>query len=448
MELSTLATELQKRVPHRVLPKQTGKPQFHQIREIQKLLEENAGIIDSDLPNTGEFNHLFLMKSPAEYTALTGKDPVVMPESPDRPEIQNNATAARIAQMDRAYEREKKVYDTTMAMKEFLTNQLTTAFEPKWIQPLRHPVTRQLNHRTISEIFHFFYTRYGKIKSSTVREREDELLTTPVDLDLPIIILFDDIEDFRVLAQSAKVAKSSDQIMDLTITILKNCGCFTNALIAWKNLPQADKTWARLRTHFDKAHEDLQDVSDLPIGQTPFQQVQQVNALKEQIHASVKQDVTEQLLMLQDTIQLALQKSANQNYPSNENSDNTAVAELKSFFQEQINNLKAAHHQEVATLRNQLNQVKEKVGGKPNSGRNRFKKKRYDKDAQKEDDTSQLYREGPRVRKVINKYCWTHGASNHNGAECQYPDKHHKKEATFADKMGGSTAFCQFVKNE
>ena len=441
MELSTLASELQKRVPHRVLPKQTGKPQFHQIREIQKLLEENAGTIDSDLPNTGEFNHLFLMKSPAEYTALTGKDPVVMPESPDRPVIQNNATAARIAQLDRAYERKKKVYDTTMAMKEFLTNQLTTAFEPKWIQPLRHPVTRQLNHRTISEMFHFFYTRYGKVKSSTVREREDELLTTPVDLDLPIIILFDDIEDFRVLAQSAKVAKSSDQIMDLTITILKNCGCFTNALIAWKNLPQADKTWPRLKTHFDTAHQDLQDVTDLPIGQTPFQQI---NLLKEQ----VKQDVTQQLLALQDTIQLAIQNSAYQNNPSNENSDNTAVTELKSFFQEQINNLKAAHHQEVAALRNQLNQVKEKTGGKPSSGKNRFKKKRYDKDVQKEDDAPQVYREGPRVRTVINKYCWTHGASNHNGEECHYPDKNHKKEATFADKMGGSTAFCQFVKNE
>jgi len=168
MEPSTLATELQKRVPHRVLPKQTGKRQFHQIREIKKLLEENAGIIDSDLPNKGEFNHLFLMKSPAEYTALTGKDPVVMPESPDRPEIQNNATASRIAQMGRGYEREKKVYDTTMAMKEFLTNQLTTTFEPKWIQPLHHPVTRQLNNRTISEIFHFLYTRYGKIKSNNL----------------------------------------------------------------------------------------------------------------------------------------------------------------------------------------------------------------------------------------------------------------------------------------
>ena len=41
MEFSTLATELQKRVPHRILPKQTGKPQSYQIREIQKLLEEN-----------------------------------------------------------------------------------------------------------------------------------------------------------------------------------------------------------------------------------------------------------------------------------------------------------------------------------------------------------------------------------------------------------------------
>ena len=92
-----------------------------------------------------------------------------------------------------------------------------------------------------------------------------------------------DIEDFRVLAQSARVPKTNTQIMDMTLTILTNCGCFTNALIEWKNRPEAEKTWPNLKSHFDTAHRDLQDASDMPIGGTSFQ----TNVLATQMAESV-----------------------------------------------------------------------------------------------------------------------------------------------------------------
>ena len=51
---------------------------------------------------------------------------------------------------------------------------------------------------------------------------------------------------------------------------------------------------------------------------------------------------------------------------------------------------------------------------------------------------------GPNNRRRYNtsKYCWTHGACAHTGTDCTSPTEGHKSEATFENKMGGSTAYC------
>jgi hypothetical protein len=36
-------------------------------------------------------------------------------------------------------------------------------------------------------------------------------------------------------------------------------------------------------------------------------------------------------------------------------------------------------------------------------------------------------------------YCWSHGICNHHGAACTAPKEGHKKEATYKNRMGGST---------
>ena len=46
-------------------------------------------------------------------------------------------------------------------------------------------------------------------------------------------------------------------------------------------------------------------------------------------------------------------------------------------------------------------------------------------------------------RKNIFKYCWTHGACAHSSRECSNKKAGHKNEATFSNKLGGSTRFCE-----
>eukprot|EP00957_Ditylum_brightwellii_P130158 9928383-Ditylum_brightwellii.AAC.1 len=41
-----------------------------------------------------------------------------------------------------------------------------------------------------------------------------------------------------------------------------------------------------------------------------------------------------------------------------------------------------------------------------------------------------------------NKYCWTHGGCNYFGSNCKYPVQGHQNNATFQNKIGGSTKNC------
>eukprot|EP00957_Ditylum_brightwellii_P192302 14639221-Ditylum_brightwellii.AAC.1 len=43
---------------------------------------------------------------------------------------------------------------------------------------------------------------------------------------------------------------------------------------------------------------------------------------------------------------------------------------------------------------------------------------------------------------ITNKYCWMHGGCNHFGAACRTPAQGHRPDATFQNKMGGSTNNC------
>ena len=46
-------------------------------------------------------------------------------------------------------------------------------------------------------------------------------------------------------------------------------------------------------------------------------------------------------------------------------------------------------------------------------------------------------------RSNINLYCWTHGACNHGSKDCKNPRDGHKAEATFENRMNGSSYFCR-----
>ena len=52
------------------------------------------------------------------------------------------------------------------------------------------------------------------------------------------------------------------------------------------------------------------------------------------------------------------------------------------------------------------------------------------------------------TRRNTSKYFWSHGACAHKSADCNTPATGHKRQATLANKMGGSTAHCDATQSE
>ena len=51
--------------------------------------------------------------------------------------------------------------------------------------------------------------------------------------------------------------------------------------------------------------------------------------------------------------------------------------------------------------------------------------------------------DGNYIRFDTSKYCWSHGACNHDGKNCKKQKEGHKDTATFTNQMNGNTDFCQ-----
>ena len=99
--LTTLATDLKQKMEHQEFPAISGKPTFAQIREMQHITETNAGCIDCNLQGVGQYNYLFLALNDADWTTLSGLQPIVRPIRPQEPTY-GNSTAAQIAALNQA----------------------------------------------------------------------------------------------------------------------------------------------------------------------------------------------------------------------------------------------------------------------------------------------------------------------------------------------------------
>ena len=336
-------------------------PTFCTIREVQKKIEENAGCIDCSLPNTETFAHIWLTKSPEEWTRLTNLPQVQEPQQPNRPIIPNSATAARIAQLNQEYEVAKAVYDKTKAIKTLLIKQIIQAFDPKYLAPLRHRTTRQMTHNSIHAIITWLYKNYGLVPSKIVREKKMELFNTTLDLDAPLLMFFEEIEEFRILSQAAKITETDAQIMDMALTILQDSGAFTQALIEWEQKEETEKTWVNLTTFFDDAHRALRKASGVPIGQSQFQ----ANAIIQEVTSYINKNMEDKLSALTSSVNMALQMA--EQTPTKRVRCDSSTTELRNLFMEQMNNMQDEYKKEIANLKQELskksNDGNDKKGG-------------------------------------------------------------------------------------
>ena len=98
--------------------------------------------------------------------------------------------------------------------------------------------------------------RYGKIRASD-NEACKQALAEPIELDRPIDIYFQRVEDAIQFTQDGKTPFIPAQIVQTSYHTINKTGLYSLALKEWRKKAMADKTWARFKYIFTEEHHDL-----------------------------------------------------------------------------------------------------------------------------------------------------------------------------------------------
>ena len=262
---------------HKTLDRIYGEPTAKSLQKLFKQLKRNARSVTSSLGG-GQYGHMFMVMPENEWNNLPGTTPVIPPRDPGPFNLQGRLTAVEIAVRQDEHEEAKKKYQKYQALYRVLRNQLVSAVDSCYLDPIRCGLTDMVNE-PITDIIKFLQTSYGKL---TVKERDQE--TTNIknfvyDPNKSINILLTAIQEHVDLLKIAGAELSDTQIQDLAYLLVNRYQIYKEALVNWNKLPDP-KTWEQMKTHLRDEYQALKNVNALSISESMLNTTDIVDELK------------------------------------------------------------------------------------------------------------------------------------------------------------------------
>ena len=404
---------------HKSVDKIYGEPDAKSLRNLFKQIKRNARSITSNLGG-GQYGHLFMVIHQDDWNNLPNTIQVEPPQDPGAFNIQGRLTATEIAVQQKEHEEAKRKYERYQALQRVLRNQLVSAIEPCYLDPIRCPITDMVN-QPIIDIMQFLRESYGKMTVNQIDEEITNIKNFEYDPTKSINTLITAIQEHADLLQIAGAELKDKQIQDLAYLILNKFQIFKDALVAWNKIAPP-KTWEQMKNHLRNEYQMLKSVNALSISESILNATEIVHQLKtqqenllESAEKRFKHGLTEVMnLTIHD-----IEKEKTQNESSEQINSVAEIMALK---------------QEIKKLQSQLRN--KATGGFNQSGFNNYGMANSTKNFQWQNRT-------PKINNKFNKqyYCWTHGAG-HSGWRCMNPAEGHQPEATFSNRMGGNNYGC------
>jgi hypothetical protein len=214
------------------------------------------------------------------------------------------------------------------------------------------------------------------------------------------------------MTEAYGLPESDRLLIELGLIVIMNAVIFADNIGEWHEKTEANKTWANFQTHFIEAQTSYKknrpSETSSSLGYTaPPETLAQANVLQAEQNLAAATAYIAEL----EAAQLQLQANQAAAVPPVPPAPAPAPAPADPMQQLLL---------KITELQAEVQACK--TAGNGNG--NRKKKKKHNGE------------------KSERKYCWTHGACAHSGSECNHPKEGHKKEATFANRMAGSTKDC------
>ena len=310
-----------------------------------------------------------------------------------------------------------------MQVERALIKPIVAAVEPEYLRELRDELNNTIV-LPVPQILDHLITCYGQVDSEALDKEDQKMKSYMWNISDPPVHFFNQIEELASMDIAARLDKSPAQIVSIALDVVRRTGDLEKGLIDWLALPAAQQTWVDLKNHFNAAWRELKKILGPSMRNTAFHQAHQVasdltdnfNQMRDEIVQSMNA-----LAIQQREIDRAAEEAPAPAPAPSMNSTNDSNAQLLRVIQqmqEQLMNLSSNNSG--------------RPGGRPRNDRRPGNREQRDQRT-------------PRPRSNISMYCWTHGACTHCSLDCNNKATDHKDDATFENKMGGSTLYCQEI---
>lgn len=438
---SSAVDSLKEKMPHQVLTKIIGEPDYTSLKKLRSEVKANASAIHSTLGG-GANGHLGLVVTPVAYARVSGT-PWVQPAHPGDIAVVPPGTSSHVAAHLRdTHAKHLHHFNLADSVTKIISAQIKNAIDEDYIAAEINDNSGQFINSipdTISNLF----SEYGSIKPEYIDEKMTAFKSKHYDPAIPLASTFKKLEDIVDLGDAAGIPYTVQQQISIMLEILKKTGRFAKYITTWNATVAADKTWPRFKLHFTAARKEMKDNGELDnVANNQFQ----ANAIREAIAEGVAEafqthtpsfpfaghtsfgglggfnpfiNIPPTTGGITDDESRAPPSIA----PTSDDSASKASDPLSAFYSMSKNNNDKMQQFEksmtqiadqLSKLQTQLQQNQrmrnlQNGGGNPNAN-----------------------------RAGHTLYCWSHGLCNHKGPDCRKKKEGHKDEATLENRMGGS----------
>jgi hypothetical protein len=233
-------------------------------------LTENAMSYDSTYGNHG---HAFLTMPAAAYQVLHGDVPFQMPQQPTiNPVHANFATATMVAETNRQHKAAWTAWNLLRKIEKTLRKQLLDAGDSDYFAVMKVECSGFAS-RSVLELLEHLMTTYGQFTDKERREAMDRLNVPWEGGPLEAVI-----KQIKVAADAITI--SDDDQRNKLYDLINDSNLMPDPCQRWRMKPDADKTYASAKEHFQKYASDRSSTTSGGAGLGAANHVQQEAVLE------------------------------------------------------------------------------------------------------------------------------------------------------------------------
>ena len=242
------------------VPNISVSPRFEDFYPVLKKLKDevkaNAAAIYCELGG-GAHGHLGLVSNPTEY-GIVSTVPYVRYTQPKRPQITAAMVEHTVQKKLDEYKEKREQFKEMISLEKVLLTLISHAVPEMYLKPYRNQHSNAIDWE-IWEIIDDLMEMYGTVPEEHLRTAESILRAKVFDISKPLVIIYNEMEDLKQIADAAQLPYTDAQFVNLGICLIKNTNDFDKGLTEWFDLPLG-QTYITFKKHFTKAQTALRRV--------------------------------------------------------------------------------------------------------------------------------------------------------------------------------------------